>query len=178
LHLKAAMLDTPLEAAIDNKPGGSANPLCFLMDEDFVFRQGLAKVLRQDSIDVVEFSNSARFLDMVDDQRPDVVFIDLKGGAPHECIRALLALKECGYAGAVQLFGQCEQRTLESFSTVGADCALTMLPPLRKPITVAAIRRIVLERKLNAPPVATPASRSAKLCIRTWSNSSTSRSST
>jgi EAL domain-containing protein (putative c-di-GMP-specific phosphodiesterase class I) len=149
------MLDTQVEAAVDSKPSVSANPLCFLMDEDFVFRQGLAKVLRQDSIDVVEFSNSARFLDMVDDQRPNVVFIDLKGGAPHECIRALLALKECGYAGAVQLFGLCEQRTLESFSTVGTDCALTMLPPLRKPITVAAIRRIILEQKLSAPAAAT-----------------------
>jgi hypothetical protein len=45
---------------------------------------------------------------MVDDQNPDIVLINVVGGAPHESMRALLALKECRYGGAVQLFGNCE----------------------------------------------------------------------
>ena len=44
--------------AINPKSARAANPLCFLMDEDFVFRQSLAKELRRDGVDVVEFSNS------------------------------------------------------------------------------------------------------------------------
>ena len=73
------------------------------MDDDFAFRQGIAKELRRDDIDVVEFSTSARFVDMIDDQNPDIVFLNLNSAAPHECVRALLALKECDYSGAVQL---------------------------------------------------------------------------
>lgn len=142
------MGDTQLHPALTPKRGG--NPLCFLMDDDFVVRRDLAKALRLEGIDIVEFSNSARFMDMIDNQDPDIVFVNVNDGAPHECVRALLALKECGYSGAVQLFGGCAPKLLESFNTVGGDCALTMLPPLQKPIKVATIRRIVFDRKLGA----------------------------
>ena len=40
------MTDVPVVAALNNKPRKSANPLCFIVDEDFVFRQDLAKELR------------------------------------------------------------------------------------------------------------------------------------
>jgi PleD family two-component response regulator len=94
-------------------------PLCFVVEEDFVFRQGFGKELRRQNIDVVEFSNSSRLMDMVEEQNPDIVFINLNGTAPHECVRAFLALKECGYPGAVQLFGHCEKK----YSTVSMKWA-------------------------------------------------------
>jgi len=141
------MGDTQQQPILSGKRGG--NPLCFLMDDDFVVRQDLAKALRLQGIDIVEFSNSARFMDMIDNQNPDIVFVNVNDGAPHECVRALLALKECSYSGAVQLFGRCPAKLLDSFNTVGADCALTMLPPLQKPIKVATIHRVVLDRKLG-----------------------------
>lgn len=142
--------------AFSAKPARAANPLCFLMDEDFVFRQSLARELRRDGVDVVEFSNSTRLLDMVDDQNPDIVFVHLNGALPHECVRSLWALKECGYAGAVQLFGGCEPKLLDSFNTIGADCSLKMLPPLQKPLRAGTVQRIIRDRRLNAataPPV-------------------------
>jgi EAL domain-containing protein (putative c-di-GMP-specific phosphodiesterase class I) len=146
------MTDVPVITALNNKPRKSANPLCFIVDEDFVFRQDLAKELRREDIDTVEFSNSARFMDMIDDQNPDIVLVNLNNAAPHECVRTLLALKECRYSGAVQLFGHCEQKMLESFKTIGVDGSLAMLPPLRKPIKVATIHGIIRERKLSATP--------------------------
>jgi EAL domain-containing protein (putative c-di-GMP-specific phosphodiesterase class I) len=129
------------------RPHQSANPLCFIMDEDFAFRQELAKELRRQEIDIVEFSNSSRFMDMIDDQNPEIVLINLNDAAPHECVRALLTLKQCEYSGAVQLFGHCHQKLLESFKTIGADNSLTMLPPLQKPIRIAALRNIIRDRK-------------------------------
>jgi hypothetical protein len=148
------MTDTAVVTALNNKPRKSANPLCFIVDEDFVFRQDLAKELRRENIDTVEFSNSSRFMDMIDDQNPDIVLVNLNSAAPHECVRALLALKECRYSGAVQLFGHCEPKMLESFRTIGADGSLAMLPPLRKPIKVATIHGIIRDRGLGAtsPP--------------------------
>lgn len=157
------MANTQSAAAVSAAAGRSVNPLCFLIDEDFVFRREVAKELRRETVDVVEFSSSSRLVDMVDDQNPDIVFVNLNSAAPHECVRALLALRDCGYAGAVQLFGRCELRMLESFNTVGGDCALTMLPPLQKPIKVATIHRIILDRKLGTAAAAVGAAGTVSL---------------
>lgn len=148
------MGDAQVLSALNNMPKRSANPLCFIVDEDFVFRQDLAKELRRDDIDTVEFSNSSRLIDMIEAQNPDIVLVNLNNAAPHECVRALLALKECRYAGAVQLFGHCEPKILESFKTIGLDSALAMLPPLQKPIKVATIHNILRDRKLGTAPAA------------------------
>ncbi len=148
------MGDAQVLSALNNVPKRSANPLCFIVDEDFAFRQDLAKELRREDIDTVEFSTSSRLIDMIDAQNPDIVLVNLNTAAPHECVRALLALKECRYAGTVQLFGHCEPKLLESFKTIGLDSALTMLPPLQKPIKVATIYNILRDRKLGTAPAA------------------------
>jgi EAL domain-containing protein (putative c-di-GMP-specific phosphodiesterase class I) len=128
----------------------NAAPLCFVVDEDFGLRRDLSKELRRQAIDVVEFSNSARLSGAVDDQDPDIVLINVVGTAPHESVRALLALRECRYDGSVQLFGNCEPKFLESLKVTGLDCGLRMLPPLRMPIKVAALQGIIREQKLGA----------------------------
>jgi len=143
------MLDTRPAARLNPEPGSSA-PLCFLIDEDFAFRQDFAKELRRSGIDVVEFSNSYRFIDTIENQRPDTAFINVSSAAAHECVRALFALKECRYGGAVQLFGNCDLKMLDSFNTVGRDWSLSMLPPMTKPLKIAAVRRIILDRKPGA----------------------------
>jgi EAL domain-containing protein (putative c-di-GMP-specific phosphodiesterase class I) len=60
-----------------------------------------------------------------------------------------MALKECTYKGAVQTFGISDVRTLDSFKIIGSDCSLKMLPPIRKPIKVSNIQRVILGQKLN-----------------------------
>ena len=146
----------------------SGKPLCFLMDEDFAVRQDLARELRRQDVDVVEFSGSDRFADMVEGQNPDIVFVNVNRAAPHECVRALLALKDCSYSGAIQLFGRCEPKLLDSFNTIGADCALTMLPPLTKPLEFAKIHRIVLDRKLCAAGPATSTVSLREALAKNW----------
>src|SRR5215469_18596073 len=140
-----------------NKPNESsaagaaaANSLCFIIDKDFVFRQGLAAELRRTGIDIVELSGATRLLEMVENQNPDMVLINVDRSAPHECVRALLVLKDCGYRGVVQLFGNSDVAALDSLNLVGADCTLTMLEPLQKPIKAATLHRIIRERKLGS----------------------------
>lgn len=142
-----------------NKATGSAAPgavssLCFIIDKDFVFRQGLAAELRRTGIDVVELSAVTRLQDMVENQNPDMVLINVDRSAPHESIRALLVLKDCTYKGVVQLFGNSDLASLDSLKLVGADCQLAMLDPLQKPIKAATLHRIIRDRKLGSllPP--------------------------
>lgn len=143
------MLSTQPGVAAETAPGRPA--LCFVVEEDFVFRQGFAKELRRNDIDVVEFSSSFRLMGSVEEQNPDIVFINLNSAAPHECMRAFLALKECNYPGAVQLFGHCEQKILDGFNGVGAACSLTTLPPIAKPLKFATVHRIIQEQCHHAP---------------------------
>jgi DNA-binding NtrC family response regulator len=74
------------------RQASGATPLCFIVDEDFGLRRELSEELRRQAIDVVDFSNSSRLLSMVDDQNPDIVLINVVGAAPHESVRALMAL--------------------------------------------------------------------------------------
>jgi EAL domain-containing protein (putative c-di-GMP-specific phosphodiesterase class I) len=131
--------------------------LCFIIDEDFAYRRELAKTLRREGINVVEFSNSLRLMNMIDEQNPDIVILNVNNAIPHECVRALWTLKQCSYAGAVQLIGSCEPRLLESFKTIGLDGSLTMLTPLRKPVTIASLNNLVRQQKSGTTQ--TPASR-------------------
>ena len=146
------MADTHLAAAFNNKTRRSANPLCFIVDDDFDLRHDLAKELRRENVDTVEFSNSSRFIDFVDNQNPDIVLINLHAAAPHECVRALLALKECRYSGAVQLYGHCEPKTLESFNKIGVDGWPTTPPPLKKPVKSGDPARHYQRSKADTAP--------------------------
>ena len=146
------MSDTNALISSDTVAARTVNSLCFIMDKDFVFRQSLATELRRTGIDVVELSASSRLPDMVENQNPDIVLVNVDRMAPHECVRTLMALKECSYAGAVQLFGNCDLAALDSLNLVGADCTLTMLQPLQKPIKAATLHRIISDRKLGSLP--------------------------
>jgi EAL domain-containing protein (putative c-di-GMP-specific phosphodiesterase class I) len=130
----------------------AATPLCFILDRDFAVRHTMAKELRLVGVDVVEVSDSSRFMDLIDHQNPDIVVVNVNRTAPHECVRALWGLKECSYGGSVQLFGQCDLEFLESMITVGKDCSLKMLAPLQTPIKIAALHRIILDRKARSSP--------------------------
>jgi EAL domain-containing protein (putative c-di-GMP-specific phosphodiesterase class I) len=145
-----------INRALDSSAAVAAavSSLCFIIDKDFIFRQGLAAELRRTGVDVVELSALSRLLEMVENQNPDMILINVDRSAPHESIRALLVLKDCGYKGVVQLFGSGDQASLDSLNLVGADCALTMLEPLQKPIKAATLHRIIRERKLGSllPP--------------------------
>lgn len=130
--------------------------LCFIVDPDFVFLQEFAKSLRGVGVDTVELISSARLAENIDGQNPSIIFLDLNPTNPHECVRALIALKESRFPGRVQLLGKCEMALLENFRKIGLDASLAMLPVLQKPVDFSSVRKIVLEQKLNCQPIAAP----------------------
>src|SRR6266516_253299 len=105
--------------------------LCFAIDPDFGFLQGFSQLLRGIGLDTVELLSSARLAENVDGQNPDIIFLDLNPSSPHDCVRALMALKDCRFSGRVQLLARCELGLLENFRRIGLDASLTMLPVLQ-----------------------------------------------
>jgi EAL domain-containing protein (putative c-di-GMP-specific phosphodiesterase class I) len=147
------MLVESLPTAAESGPRIS---LCLVVDTDFGFLQSFSKSLRGAGIEALELRNSARLAENIVSHNPDIVFIDLNPANPHDCVRALSSLKECRFAGRVQLLGRCEITFLDSFRKIGTDFSLTMLPVLQKPIDFSAVRKIVLEQNLSYQPEAAP----------------------
>jgi EAL domain-containing protein (putative c-di-GMP-specific phosphodiesterase class I) len=147
---------------------GARHSLCFVVDTDFGYLQGFSKLLRSLGVNTVEFVNSARLGENVDNHNPDIVFVSLHATDPYDCARALFALRECKFAGRVQLFGRCEPAFLESFRKIGNDVSLAMLPVLQKPVDVAAVRKIVREQKLNTESVSPPDLSLKKAIASNW----------
>jgi EAL domain-containing protein (putative c-di-GMP-specific phosphodiesterase class I) len=140
-----------------SEPTAGASPaLCFVVDTDFGYLQGFSSFLRGLGVNTVEFVNSARLGENVENHNPEIVFVNLNAADPYDCARALFALKDCKFGGRVQLFGRCDSAFLESFRKTGTDASLTMLPVLQKPIDLAAIRRIVQEQRLATELVSPP----------------------
>jgi EAL domain-containing protein (putative c-di-GMP-specific phosphodiesterase class I) len=151
------------------EPAAGARPsLCFVVDTDFGYLQGFSKSLRGLGVNTVEFVNSARLGENVENHDPDIVFINLNATDPYDCTRALFSLKEIKFGGRVQLFGRCEPAFLEGFRKIGNDASLAMLPPLQKPIDLAAVRKIVQAQKLNTEPVSPPDQSLKKAIASNW----------
>jgi EAL domain-containing protein (putative c-di-GMP-specific phosphodiesterase class I) len=148
------------EMLVESLPTGAESgpriSLCLVVDTDFGFLQSFSKSLRGAGIEAVELRNSARLAENIVSHNPDIVFIDLNPANPHDCVRALSSLKECRFAGRVQLLGRCEIAFLDSFRKIGIDFSLTMLPVLLKPLDFSAVRKIVLEQNLSYQPEAAP----------------------
>jgi EAL domain-containing protein (putative c-di-GMP-specific phosphodiesterase class I) len=151
------------------EPAPGARPsLCFVVDTDFGYLQGFSRSLRGLGVTPVEFVNSVRLGENVDNHNPDIVFISLDAADPYDCVRALFSLKECKFAGRVQLYGRCVPAFLESFRKIGTDAGLTMLPALQKPIDFAAVRRIVQGQQLKTEPVSPPELSLKKAMTSNW----------
>jgi EAL domain-containing protein (putative c-di-GMP-specific phosphodiesterase class I) len=146
------MSELLLESPPTAPDGGPRTSLCLVLDSDFGFLQSFSKSLRDAGIDAVELRNSTRLAENIVSHNPDLVFVDLNPANPHDCVRALSALKECRFTGRVQLLGRCEIAFLDSFRKIGVDFSLTMLPVLLKPVDFTAVRKIVLDNNLSIQP--------------------------
>ncbi len=135
---------------------GASQSLCFVVDTDFGYLQGFSKSLRGLGVNTVELVNSTRLGESVENLNPEIVFLSVSASDPYDCMRALLALKDCRFGGRVQIFGKCEPAFLEAFRKVGSDAALNMLPVLQKPIDFSTVRKVIREQKLKAEAVSSP----------------------
>jgi EAL domain-containing protein (putative c-di-GMP-specific phosphodiesterase class I) len=139
-----------------------------VVDTDFGCLHEFAKSLRGFGLDTAEFVNSKRVGENVENHNPDIIFVALNAADPHDCARALFALKDCRFGGRVQLFGKCEPAFLESFRKIGSEASLKMLPPLQKPIDFTAIRKVIHEQKLTTEAVSQPDLSLKKAIASNW----------
>jgi EAL domain-containing protein (putative c-di-GMP-specific phosphodiesterase class I) len=128
--------------------GAGETSVCFVIDPEPIFRQDFSNRLRGAGVEIIEFGNSARLLESLDDHTPDVIFLSISADDPFDCMRALSSLASSSFAGRLQLIGRCEPRFFESVCKFGQHLSLTMLDPMKKPVDFAEVRKVVHQQKL------------------------------
>lgn len=88
--------------------------------------------------------------------RPHLVFLDvsLEGS---DAIDVMRGLGDVRFAGKVQLISGKDPQTLRNLQLIGERHALKMLPPLQKPFSIAAVRKVAeqsLAELADAPAIA------------------------
>ncbi len=98
---------------------------------------------------VAHFRSADKALEAIEKLKPTLLFLDvsLEGSDAIDVIRGLGA---SGFTGTVQLMSGRNAQTMEEVRRVGERYSLTMLPPLRKPFRLEAVRTIVRQH-LAAP---------------------------
>ena len=117
--------------------------LAFVLDDEAKFAAALTKMLGTIGINARSFITPAEFLNAVDGENPDLVFLDVALGQSDavEVIRQLEARK---FAGQVMLISGRDARTLLDVEQIGRDRGLHMLPSLPKSFRIHDIRENLL----------------------------------
>lgn len=143
----------PLQPADDAYRSGvpekwTDGPVCFVLDDEASMRRFIALVMHGAGGDTVEFTDRASFLQAVERQRPDIVFINVALDS-NEAMESLIALANLEYRGAVQLMSK--RAVLDRAKSFGEQKRLRMLAPLRKPVEVSALQVVLDEIKIGLP---------------------------
>lgn len=82
-----------------------------------------------------------------------LLFLDLSLGHG-DAVQVLQFLREHDFSGSVVLISGHEQMVLDNVAEIGRRHGLTMLRPIRKPVTADAVREVLLEQGLASRPQA------------------------
>jgi len=150
--------------SIDDSPSISADLpsgeavselVCFVIDDDLAIQRLIAGQLSAAGAKAETYKSAEAALKGLRKIRPHLVFLDgsLEGSDAVEVMRGLSA---AGFRGKVQLVSGQDEQTLHGLELVGTRHGLAMLPPLRKPFRISAIRDLIKnnisELMREAPP--------------------------
>jgi EAL domain-containing protein (putative c-di-GMP-specific phosphodiesterase class I) len=123
-------------------PNKTAEPTCFIIEDEPGVRHFLLHVLRSRGVKVHEFSGASGIARSVIQECPQLIFLDLalEGSDAVEAIRELATAR---YEGAVQLISGRGGLLLKDIQLIGSRHRLNMLPVLEKPLRLNAVSELV-----------------------------------
>ena len=125
----------------------SAARVVLACDDDLSVTHFVAKVSRRVGVTCHE-ANSAEAIQALALAHPSaLMFLDLSLGHG-DAIEVLKFLRTHAFAGSITLISGHENAILDNVVAIGQRHGLTMLPPLRKPVTTQALRAILYREGL------------------------------
>ncbi|HTS42027.1 MAG TPA: EAL domain-containing response regulator [Xanthobacteraceae bacterium] len=126
-------------------------PLCFIFDADQRIRHFLSLILHGAGVDADEFHDFTDFRKKRPPRPADLIFLNI-GPNSNDAVAVLEALGKARYSGVVQLMSAEGLVTLEHVKRIGEGHGLRILPVLKKPFEVTAIKKILQAHKLGDQP--------------------------
>ena len=123
--------------------------VCVVVDDEPGIQNIVVAAAAALGCQVARFRSADKALEAIEKIKPTLLFLDvsLEGSDAIDVIRGL---GTSGFTGTVQLMSGRDAQTMEEVRRVGERYSLTMLPPLRKPFRLEAVRTIVRQH-LAAP---------------------------
>src|SRR5262245_16759345 len=128
----------------------SAPPNCFVFDEEEKHRHFMSLVLQGHGIETSLFTSPPALKEGLARRKPDLIFLDVPV-VPTNAMEAVRVLIAGDYHGPLQLMSECPEVAMESVKQYGERNNLLGLPPVKKPVERAVIKRVLQEQKLDVP---------------------------
>jgi EAL domain-containing protein (putative c-di-GMP-specific phosphodiesterase class I)/FixJ family two-component response regulator len=129
----------------------SAARVVLVCDDDLSVTHFVAKVSGRLGVTCHE-ANSAEAIQALALAHPSaLMFLDLSLGHG-DAIEVLKFLRDHAFAGTIALISGHENAILDNVVAIGRRHGLTMLPPIRKPVTTQALRAVLYREGLAAAP--------------------------
>jgi EAL domain-containing protein (putative c-di-GMP-specific phosphodiesterase class I)/CheY-like chemotaxis protein len=124
--------------------------VCMVVDDEPGIQNIVVGAAAALGFQVARFRSADKALAAIDEVKPTLLFLDvsLEGSDAIDVIRGLSAR---GFNGAVQLMSGRDAQTMDEVRRVGERHSLTMLPPLRKPFRLEAVRAIIRQHLAGSP---------------------------
>jgi EAL domain-containing protein (putative c-di-GMP-specific phosphodiesterase class I)/CheY-like chemotaxis protein len=148
-HESVASANAPLLSAPGLVPelpadafASTVRAVCVVVDDEPGIQNIVVAAAAALGFQVARFRSADKALKAIEKIKPTLLFLDvsLEGSDAIDVIRGL---GTSGFTGAVQLMSGRDAQTMEEVKRVGERHSLTMLPPLRKPFRLEAVRTIV-----------------------------------
>ncbi len=128
----------------------------FIIDDEPAIQNLLATSLAPFECAIEKYRSAEAVMVALQRIRPHLVFLDvsLEGS---DAIDVMRGLGEVRFAGKVQLISGKDPQTLRNLQLIGERHTLKMLPPLQKPFSIAAVRKVAeqcLAEIADAPAIA------------------------
>lgn len=125
--------------------------LCLICDEESSIRHFLSLIMQGSGVDAKDFSSGAALRSAIGEKTVDLVFIDVPMNAS-DPVETINTLAQHGFTGAVQLISSRGTAAMEQVRQVGERAGIRMLPPMKKPLAIPTIQKLVKELKIGLPP--------------------------
>jgi EAL domain-containing protein (putative c-di-GMP-specific phosphodiesterase class I) len=142
-------------------------PLCLICDEGSSIRHFLSLIMQGAGIDAEEFANGASMRLALAGKPADLIFIDVPLDVA-DPVQTISALSQMGFKGAVQLIGNRGTAAMEQVRQVGERGNVRMLPPLKKPLDLSVIQKVVKDLKIGLPPAVAARIRLDEALANNW----------
>jgi EAL domain-containing protein (putative c-di-GMP-specific phosphodiesterase class I) len=122
--------------------------VCVVIDDEPGIQNVIAGAGTPLGFRVLSFRSAEKALNAIQGIKPSLLFLDisLEGSDAIDVIRGLDGL---GFTGAIQLMSGRDAQTMEEVRRVGERHSLIMLPPIRKPFRLDALRAIFGQHLAN-----------------------------